>query len=263
MANFEFVTKNYLDTTTQVTLVSDSNTSTVINLFDRFSTKVYSTAGHTTSTSATLRINFAATLSIERIALQNHNLKQFRVYYDGTTANVITLETGRDTSTSSWATNSATEHYLKFTAVNCTSISIQMDLAQTVDTNKKIGELWIGALQLRLDFNPDVTGYDPIIYSKQIRHEMSDGGISIYDIREKWRCKLKLRYRNDSITTSLRELYDAKDDFCAVPFPTGTTWNGDIFNVMWVGPWDGLRPSGNNYRDIGFDHEFSLEEVSN
>lgn len=263
MANFEFLDNNLLDTTTMVTLVSDSNTSTVVNLFDRYDTKRYSTIGHGTSTSATIRVNFDSTQSVSRIILQNHNLKQFRVYYNGTTANAITLETGGDTSTSLWSTNSATEHYLKFTAIDCTSISIQMDYAQTVDTEKKIGELWVSDLNLRLDFNADVTGYDPIIFNKQIRHEMSDGGVAVYDIRDKWRCKLKLRYKNASITSSLRTIYNSKEEFCVVPFPTGTTWDGDIFEVVWSGPYDGLRPSGNNWRDIGFDHEFMLEETPN
>lgn len=263
MANFEFWDNNLLDTTTMVSLTSDSNTSTVINLFDRYTTRRYSTAGHGTSTSATIRINFDSTQTISRIVLQNHNLKQFRVYYNGVTANVITLETGRDTATTNYSTNSQTNHLWKFTAVDVTSVSIQMDLAQTADTEKKIGELWISDLNLRMDFNPDVTGYDPLIFNKQIRHEMSDGGVAIYDIRDKWRCKLKLRYKNSSMTTALRAIYNSKTDFCVAPFPTGTSWDGDIYNVVWTGPYDGLRPSGNAVSTLGYDHEFTLEETAN
>lgn len=263
MAQFEFLDNNLLETTTQVGFTSDSNTATTVNLFDRYSTRRYTTSGHGTNTSATLRISFDVTTPISRIALQEHNLRQFRVYYNGVTANTFTLASGSDTTTTNYNANSATNHYWMFDTTYVTSVSFQLDLANAADTEKRIGEMWISDLRLRLDINPDVGGFDPILDNKQIVHEMSDGGVAVYDIRDKWDCKMKLKYKNSSITSSLRTIYNSKTDFCAAPFPTGSSWDGQIYNVVWVGPFDGLRPSGNNWRDVGFDHVFELREVSN
>ena len=263
MANFEFWDNNLLETTTQIQFISDSNTATAVNLFDRYKTRSYVTQNHGTNTSATIRINFDSTVPVSRIAVQNHNLKQFRAYYNGVTANTFALATGGDTSATNYATFSGTSSCWMFSTTYVTSVSIQMDLAQTDDTEKRVGELWVSDLRLRLDVNPDIGGFDPLLRNKQIVHEMSDGGIAVYDIRDKWDCKMKLKYKGASMTTALRAIYDSKTDFCAIPFPTGTTWDSDIYNVVWVGPFDGLRPSGNNWRDLGFDHVFQLREVSN
>ena len=77
--NLEFLNKNLLDTTTAMSVTT--GTSTAGHLFNRYISKQYQSSGdNNDATGTTIDIIFNATTSVNRIVLQNMNLKDFTVY---------------------------------------------------------------------------------------------------------------------------------------------------------------------------------------
>ena len=89
----EFLTTNLINTTTQLSV--NSNSALVENLFarDEFS-QYYSDGFNSDSLSSTITVTFAETTPVSRIALLDTNFKEFYFFYNGATANAFTL-TGR------------------------------------------------------------------------------------------------------------------------------------------------------------------------
>lgn len=253
MANtMQFLRKNELNTTTQI-VVDAVNTATVGNIFDRDTRTKWTTVGYGTTTSTVLSIEFATATSIDKIFIQNHNLKQFRVFYNSITASTFTPNISE-------TTNSATSNYYDVATTTVNSIQIQVDRATTADTEKMIGELYVGSLMLAFEQNPASGNYTPIVDREQVVHKMPNGGVAIFNVADKFEAKISLKYIASTFESSLRNVYDTGTTFVFVPFGTTTAWDGFAYEVAWTGKYD-FKYSSNN-QAAGYSGTLVLEETA-
>lgn len=248
----QFLRKNELNTTTQIK-VDAVNTSTIGNIFDRDTRTKWTTAGYLTTTSTIFSVEFATATSIDKIFLLNHNLKQFRIFYNSTTASVFSPDINE-------TTNSATSKYYEVATTSVNSIQIQIDRAMTADTERTIGEFYVGSLMLAFTQNPNSSNYTPSVDREQVVHKMPNGGVAIFNVADKFQATIKLRYITAAFETSLRNVYDTGTTFYFVPFGTTTSWDGAAFEVAWTGKYD-FKYSANNV-DAGFNGTIILEETA-
>lgn len=256
----ELLYKSFLQTSTQI--VVNSNTATARSVMFRDSRFEYSSDNFANdSTTVTMRINFDETLTVDRIAMVGHNLKQFRVYYDGTTANTFALTSTANTTASNYSTNSATSHYFRCTPVACTSVSIDMYSTISPNLNKVLGYLAIS--QIRTDFNergPVAQSYRPGINPQNIVHRMSDGGTRIQTVEDKWMASFSLDFIDTTTRDELKAIYDDHDDVIFCAFGTTTGWDEVIFPCVWSGDFD-FYTFSDNAADAGYSGNVRLFET--
>lgn len=255
----ELLRSNLLETTTQ--LVVDSNTDLASNLFNRDVTFQYSTNGYNGVTKTTIRINFMETTTVSRIALLEHNLKAFRAYYNGVTANAFALISG-STNTSDFSTNSETSHYLQCTPVDCTSVSFDLESTIVAGNEKAIGWLLLSSVMHTFDREPPSKGYKPKLDPKDIVHELSDGGKRIQFISEKNMAQLSYKHITPSEKTALKAVWRQHREMVFVPFGTTTAWDGVIFPCVWEGTFD-FEEFSDDAVSAGFTGKINLTETAN
>ena len=233
MAFMEFHRQNLLNTTTMVTTTAGTGAGTIAYAFDRNLRLGYSTVGYNSSTIAAFSIVFPQTTYVSHILLQNHNLRQFRVYPNSNTAAALAMVAG----------NSATSTYLSFATTACMSIDIEMELQQTggvpaSNTEKFFGELVVGERLLVVERNPSVDDWNPTNRRKQIITEMPDGGVKVFQVRDKFSANLKWSFISQTFQDRLYSLWSSAAAMYFVPFPTTTGWNGNAYEAAWVGDFD-------------------------
>lgn len=232
MALQEFLSTNKLNTTTQLSV--GSNTGTAAYLFNRYHKLGYVTSGFNSTSATVISVSFTAATVITNVMLQNHNLKDFRVYYDGVTANSLLATT----------TNSATSTYLTFSSITVSSIQVQMNNTIQGSVEKRVGELVIAERKLQFERNPSIVDFEPIYKRKQVVHEMPDGGAVVFNIRDKYQAKLGWKFITSTFRDSLFTLFDSQVSLYYVPKPTTTSWDGQAFEVNWIGDFN-FKPSSN------------------
>jgi hypothetical protein len=248
MAVMEFLGVNLYETTTS--LIVNSNTDSAQFLFDKSPDNGYSSAGYgTDGTSAVISVLLPSNTVISNVILQKHNLKSFRIYYNSVTANSLISTT----------TNSDSSTYLLFASVTCNSVDIQMIATITPSQEKSIGELIVSNRKFAFERNPNYKDYDPFINRKQVRHEMPDGGVVLYSIKDKFRGKLKWKFITDAFQTQLSNLYATAQPFVFIPFPTSTGWDGKAYEVVWSGKYDFTH--ANNVKAAGWEGSMTLEQT--
>lgn len=226
MARMEFLTENQYNTTTSVKV--NNNTDAVQYLFDKNVDIDYSTSGYTGSTTvATISIEFSSPVVLSHMILQNHNLRDFRVYYNSATANSLNVTTQ----------NSNTSTYLSFSSVTVNSIQLDHSSAMT-GVERSIGELHVGERLVQFERNPTVDKFVPVLDRKQIVHEMPDGGVVTYNIKSKYRASLQWDFITPTFRNQLFSVYEDADPMFFIPEPTTTSWNGIGNEVVWVGDFD-------------------------
>ena len=250
----EFLSDNEVNTTTVFTTASAGFTGSVANLFDRNTVLAWGSTGYTTNTSAMLSIYFGTNTIISHIFLQNHGLRQFRIFYNSLTANTFTP----DINVSS---NSATSSYFSFNSITVQSIHLQIDRSIDNDDERSVGEWFSGERRSQFDVNPAIENYKPVVFRKQVRHEMPDGGIKLYNVRDKFRADLKWEFITESFKTELATVFNAAQAVYFVPFPTTTGWDGDASEVVISGPFNFKYSS--NVRDQGWSGSLRVEETPN
>jgi len=253
----EILTQTKLQTTTQI--VVNSSTITTANIMNPDLRYQYiSDAFNNDTLTSTIRINFDATQTIDRIALLGFNAKRFNVYYNGLTASTFAIT--NPTTTSQWTNNSAKNLYLSATPVDCTSVSIDIYSTQTVNSEKAIGYLYVGTKSLTFPRVPNASNYTPIRDPKDFIHELSDGGTRRHVVQSKWSTKIKFQYITESFRDSLRTIYDTYNPFVFVPFETGTSWDSILFEANWVGNFDFYKYS-DDALSSGFSGGIDLKET--
>ena len=250
MANMEFLNQNDANTTTVINV--DSGTATAQFLIDGNTKLQYSTEGYTSDTSSVITFSFASAQVLSQFIIQNHNLKDFRVFYNSATANTFTPD-------ANVTGNSATSTYFSFASVTVSSVTLQMDSAQTADTERLIGQLIATERRLQFDRNPSTDDFDPVIRKKRIIHRMPDGGVTVYNIRDKYRATINLSFIEETFKDELDELYDSGDPVIFVPFPTTTSWDGVAHEVVWTNDFDFKH--SDNAKSQGFSGKIRLEET--
>ena len=247
MSNMEFLSANKINTTTQ--LIMPVNTNVALYLIDKNKSLQYYTTGYTTNTSCVISVSFSAATVISNIILQNHNLKAFRLFYNSVTANSIAV----------YSTNSETSNYINFATLTVNSVQLQIDSAMTADTERLIGEFIIADKQLVFERNPSIDNFTPTTDRIQIRHIMADGGISLHNIRDKFKVKIKQNFITESFYNSLLSIYTTALPLCFVPFPTTTGWDCKAFEMVWSGDFDFKYAA--NVKAIGYTGSILLEET--
>lgn len=228
----EFCERNFIITTTAI--VVDSNTSTAINLMNWNRRFQYVSDGFDDdTTSTTITVNFDQTTTIDRIALVEHNLKGYRLFYDGVTANAFTFTSTSDTTTSIYSSNSETSQFFRTTSIDCTSVSLQMDTTQEANTEKGLGILILSKLKYDFDRIPPASGYRPKLIPKQVIHKMSDGGSRRHRLNEKWRVELRFKDVDLTQKNAFKTIYDDSTSYIFAAFGTTTAWDNVFFDANW------------------------------
>lgn len=256
----ELLEQNYVNTTTQ--LAVNSNTSTAGNVFIpdiRF--QYASDTLNNDATTATMRINFSETLTVNRIALVGHNLRGFTLFYNGATASTFALTATANTTASNYSSNSDTSHYFSFADVACTSVSIDMKTTIVANQNKYLGYLVIS--QKLSDFDnrvPSASNYRPTIEPQAVVHRLSDGGTRIQTLEDKRAAKISFDYLTTAARDDLKDIFDAHEEMIFCPFGTTTGWDAFIFPCVWEGGFDFFQYS-DNAADAGFSGSITLKET--
>jgi hypothetical protein len=250
MANMEFLTQNYLNTTTM--LVLNSNTDGAQYLFDRNKTVSYTTSGYNSTTASTVSIQLTNTTSgvvLSNVIIQNHNLRSFRVFYNSVTANSLLVST----------TNSATSTYISFASITVSSIQLQMDNTIAGSVEKSVGEFIVANRKLTFERNPSINDFKPVIDRKQVLHEMPDGGVVTYNIKNKYRATLAWDFITSAFYNQLLSVYEEAQPLYFLPEPTATGWNGSVNEVLWVGDFDFNYSTNDKVQ--GYGGKISLRET--
>lgn len=256
----ELLKANFIDTTTS--LVVNSNTAAAELVMNPDLSFQYVSSGlNDDNTIATLKVNFSSTLTVSRLALLGMNLKDFRLYYNGVTANTFALTTTGATTVSNFSTNSETAMYLQATPVACTSVSIDMRKTMVANAEKAIGYFIVS--QERLDFSriPAAKNYIPTLDAEEVVHALSDGNTRVQNIANRWRFDIKLEYISTSFRDSLRTIYNLHAGHIFVPFGTTTSWDQIIAPVVWPAPFNFYKFSDNAV-GTGFEGSIKLLETS-
>lgn len=254
----EFIKKNYLNTTTMITV--NSNTTTVENLFNRDPFFQYFSEGKNSDLSySTITITFTETTTVSRIALMDTNVKGYTLFYNGSTANTFALS-GANTTVSSFTGNDQENVYLRFPTTAVSSITLDMKSTQTANQEKRLGIFVLSDLYFAMGQIPDSGGYKPKIDSKQVVHKMSDGGTRIHNVRRKTAVDISLDYIPTAQRDSLKTIFELQDQFIFCPFGTSTGWDGILFESIWEGDFDFYEYS-DNAQASGFSGKIRLRET--
>jgi hypothetical protein len=248
----EFLSQNLIDTTTMFTV--DSGTGTLEYLFDRNLNIQYQTDGYTGNTSTIITVTFGAPTAISRILLQNHNLKQFRIFYDGATASVFSPD-------ANITANSDTYHYFAFATKTASSISLQMDSTIDAGEEREIGQFYVGDAQVEFDYNPHTDNFDPKLYKQKIKHTMPDGGTNLFIVGNKFQANITLKFAGETFRDALRDVYDTGKPIYFIPESTNTGWAGEAHEVVWTNDWDFTYAE--NSRTQGYNGKITIEETPN
>lgn len=240
--NMEICNSNRINTTTLITV--DSNTSSVANLIDRNVDTNYITENYSGATSTTLVVTFPTATAISRIALGNHNIKDFSIFYDGTITNTFVLDSAYSTSTIDYTANSQTSHFWAFSTVTVSSVHIKMNEAMAV-AEKQIAELYIGDKLHRFTQNPSSEDYESQIVEKNFIHRMSDGGAVRYFLADKFSANIQIPFISSADRSSFNTIYKTREELQFFPFPSEDNWDGAMYEVNWVNGFDFLKLTSN------------------
>lgn len=255
MSVMELMRQNLLNTTTMVTTTANTGAGTFAYAYDRSLRLAFSTVGYNSSTLAAFSVVFATATSVSNILLQNHNLRQFRLYYNSVTANSLAVV----------ANNSATSTYLNFATVTINSIDIEMELqmsagAPAANTEKSFGELVVGDKLLAFERNPSHGDWNPVVGRRQIVHDMPDGGVKLFQIKDKYHADLRWHFVTQAFRDSLYGLWSSGNAMYFTPFPTTTGWDGQSYEMAWVGDFNFTHED--NSKSQGFMGSIPLRETA-
>lgn len=250
-ATMQFFRQNYVNTTG--TILADSGSGTLEYLFDRNLDLGYVSQNYDSNTSTVISIEFDTPTIISHIFLQNHNLKQFRIFFNSATANTLTPDINK-------TTNSDTSNYFAFASQTVNSIQLQMDTTIAGGEEKKVGELVITELLAQFEQNPNSANYNPSVENIREKHTMPDGGIITFQKSKKFSANIKLKFITDTFANTLLEIYDDGEPCYFVPFPTATAWDNTAYEVVWTNSYD-FRHDDNS-KTQGKSGTIVLEETS-
>lgn len=254
----EFSKSNFFNTSTMIAV--NNNTITAENLFNRDPAYQYFTDGmNDDNTTASITITFEATQNVSRLAMLGMNFKEFRLFYNGATANAF-LFVNADTSTSVYTGNADANKYFRFSTIACDSITIEAKKTITANLEKVIGLFVISDLYVALQKIPEAKGYKPKRVPKQVVHKLSDGGARIHNISKKWEMSLDLKYVSLAQRDLLEDVFDLGAEFNFCPFGTATGWDGALFESVWDGPFTFYEHS-DNAATSGFSGKVTMKET--
>ncbi len=195
-----------------------------------------------------------ASTTINRIFLQNHNFKDYQIYYNGTESNTFTPAINI-------TDGSGSHSYHEVSNQAVTSLTVKATKTLVANSEKALGEFFVGTEQFEATNNP--ADYSPIEVKRGYDLEMSDGGVRSIWQGQKYKADLHFEFIGTTEIASYKSLYDAHRNFYFMPTPTtGTAWDGDSWDVNWVGNYDALKLTGGIAKSVGYDVNMSLWEVT-
>lgn len=123
------------------------------------------------------------------------------------------------------------------------------------------GQIILGTERLELPKNPVFTDYKPNINNVNKEYRMSDGGVINYKTVDKFMGQVGLKFVPESTTTELISMYQTNGSYNFCPYPTSTSWDGDIFNCIWSGKYDFKMPSYDNREIPYYNGKILLKET--
>lgn len=257
----EFIESNFINTTTQISVTS--NTITIENLLNKDLFYQYASDGfNNDATTSSIVFAFDSTLNVSRISLMEHNLKSYTIFYNGVTANTFQLTSTAGTTASNFITNSETSQYLIINTQPVSKITIDMKSTMVADSEKAIGYFLVSNLKMDFSRIPSSKNFKPQIVPKQIIHTLSDGGQRIQNIRDKRSWDIKFQYIDSSLQAQLFSVWDSHNPFWFVPFGTSTGWDKQLAEVIWSGPFQFYEFS-DDAAPSGFSGKINIDETPN
>lgn len=247
MARMEFLSANLLNTSTQLHV--ESNLVTAPYLFDRSVSLGYSSDGFIGATTTVISVEFDAATVLSHILIQNHNMKNFRLFYNSVTANSLEVITS----------NSATSSYFLVNSVTVSSIQLQIDATMLGTDEKQVGELVLSERLIQFERNPTQSQWNPTVFRKQIEYEMPDGGTSVFNVKDKYRTTMSWEFITSSFRDSLFSIYEDAVPLYFLPFPTTTGWDGGAYESVWTGDFDFKHAT--NDKQQGYSGSLTLKET--
>lgn len=248
MSNMEFLKQNKYETTTSIKV--DSNTGTVDYLMDRRLSLGYASSGYNSTTSTIISIEFGTPVVLSHVLIQNHNLKQFRGFYNSSTANSLFTTTQ----------NSATSSYYSFASVTVSSIQLQMDDTIQGSVEKSVGEFVVSERRLQFERNPSAGNFQPKKSLTRIFHDMPDGGVTAFVISPKFKADLSWRFVSNSMGSILQTVYEEAKPLYFLPYPTTSAWDGQACECLWTNDFDFVY--GENSKTQGQNGSIVLRETA-
>lgn len=252
---------NFINTTGVITV--DDATDTAAFMFYNDLRFEYGTNNFADDdTTASITISFTSTTTVDRIAMVNHNLKDFTLFYNGVTANTFAMTAASDTTVSDYTSNSETSKYIRVTPVDVTSVTLDMSKTIVADQNKKIGYYAIS--ENRTIFGerlPNSFGYLPALDVKGVNHYLADGTVRSQILEDNWKTTIILDYVSETVRDELKSIYDDHVGVLFAPFGTTTGWDAILFPANWLGPFEFYKHS-DNAAAAGFSGSIRFEETS-
>lgn len=259
----EFIRGNLIDTYTSLT-ITGGGTATLSDIISSDLTRQYLTDGSASdSISAQVTMIFSTTTNVSRIAIQEHNLKQFRLFYNSVTANSLALASGSGTTTANFANQTDTSHYLVFTTIACSSLTLEMDRTLVANDEKAIGRYTISDLVLDFATNgriPAAKDYKPNKKQESVTHTLSDGGTRNHKVDKKWQVKIKYKYISETFRDELEVIYERTQPYIFCPFGTTLAWDGILFECVWPGNFEFYEYS-DDASGAGYSGNIDLRET--
>lgn len=245
--SMEFLSINLINTTSLYAVAS--GTATAQYLIDRNVDTKYQSSGIATTTAVDIVVTLPNTATMSHAILRKINAGTVQIFAD-TTTNILY----------SMTSNVAQDLYAEFSATTVKVVTVRLNNPFT-GTDKYIGELGFHTRLLEFERNPSADDYKPSIFRKQIEHEMPDGGIVLFNVRDKFRAKLSWDFITGTFYNSLLDIYETGDPFVFVPFPTMTAWDGKAHEVVWPGQFDFKHSTNDKVQ--GYSGSITLKETPN
>ena len=249
MSYFTFYNKNLIDSVGTLQIIYNGTTGTA----DSLSSLIDRTPNHpfTTTIAAVPVIVIHASLSAEKvinnIMFQNMNFQRAQVNVNSGT--VALLSTTEGTGTSNWSGLSVTNLILNFASMTASVIDVYIYSVTSV--NLEIGQFIACETQFTLPRNPNYSDYKPVLTGMRLEKEMADGGTVIYSVSEKFKADIGLNWVPGSVTNEYYSMWSGQQAYTFTPFPTTTSWEGELYEINLVGEYD-FKNMMQNSRTIPF-----------
>jgi len=184
---------------------------------------------------------------INTIAIQNHNFDTFDLIINGITKY-------------SWSNNNDSSTIYSFDTITAATVTIVIQ-STTSDADEFLGQLIACNEQYELPHNPNFSDYKPALTGVRESKKMADGGYVTYTIAEKFQADIGLKYVPPTVTSELKSIYSATSAWLFCPYPTSSGWDGDIWEVNWIGKFDFLKPARNERANPLYNGVIKLRET--
>jgi len=273
MGNMEFSIPNYFSTT-MFSAFDESKivnaTVGISNLLNRDEKKLINFEQTITASGLNyITINLGKTITIDSFFLQNFsqsNISRLAIQYNDSLGSFKSFNLANsDTTTAIWtATGMISGDFLGILSSQTQTDKFYVVWLLTT-TAGSVGSVWLGHLGLngsifQFSKNPAYDAFIPKLNSKQFLHQASDGGEIKYKIQDNYRVSIDQEFVSESEKTNLKTFYDLTTPFTFIPNPTGTSWDGKIYEVNWMNNWE-FDTYSSNVRGNGYSGNIELAET--